>query len=151
MSAEEFERLFPNLRSRGYSVSSAPDPRYNCASWALNHTSVCYDPFPSPGCYWPRDIPRDTSVDSYEFLFRKEGYSRCGDAEPEQGFEKIALFAQGNSFMHVARLTPSGSWTSKIGGLEDIEHRSLDALQPSDYGTVAIVMRQPLSLRPDSR
>lgn len=38
----------------------------------------------------------------------------------------------------------SGTWTSKLGPQEDIEHHELDGLVGDKYGTVAVIMRKPL-------
>ncbi len=42
----------------------------------------------------------------------------------------------------MARQVESGLWTSKLGSLEDIEH-SLEALEGSVYGAVAVLLKRP--------
>jgi hypothetical protein len=66
-------------------------------------------------------------------------------------FEKIALYADKNGLpSHAARQLPSGTWTSKLGPMEDIEHLMLEALEDaagttSAYGKVALIVRRPIS------
>jgi hypothetical protein len=59
----------------------------------------------------------------------------------ETGLEKVAIFAKGETALHVARQLPSGKWTSKIGRWEDIEHDLL-ALEGERYGEVAQIMQR---------
>jgi hypothetical protein len=68
----------------------------------------------------------------------------CEDGRLESGFEKIALFALEGLPKHAARQLQSGRWTSKLGRLEDIEH-TLDDLTGALYGSVALVMKRPVS------
>lgn len=44
---------------------------------------------------------------------------------------------------HAARLQPNGKWTSKLGELQDIEHRLRD-LEGEVYGSVVLVMKRPV-------
>ena len=46
-------------------------------------------------------------------------------------------------FTHVALQLPTGRWTSKLGGLEDIEHDTLKALEGIDYGEPVRFMKRP--------
>ena len=56
-------------------------------------------------------------------VFRSLGFVMRDDGDHEIGLEKIALYAtDDDEYTHVARQLPSGKWTSKLGGLEDIEH-----------------------------
>jgi hypothetical protein len=57
-------------------------------------------------------------------------------------FERVAVFVDGGGApTHVARLLPSGRWSSKLGEWIDIEH-DLSALEGPAYGRVASVMRR---------
>lgn len=72
------------------------------------------------------------------------GYALCKNAGYEDGFEKIAIYVDSNGKpTHVARQLSSGHWTSKLGKLEDIEHKTLESLSGSQYGTVAVIMKRP--------
>lgn len=70
------------------------------------------------------------------------GFERCQHGSLEPDMEKIAIYAAGYSFRHVARQLPNGNWTSKLGRLEDIEHESLDAICGEEYGKVVIFMQR---------
>lgn len=139
----EIEGEFPRLRTSPYTITSPKDWTYNCIAWAAGMTDVPWWPDPNHDCYWPTDIPRERSLPCFSKAYRQLGYERCDSPAVESAFEKIAIFvdAEGEP-THAARQLPSGRWTSKLGQLEDIEH-DLHALEDSDYGTVALIMRRP--------
>ena len=82
-------------------------------------------------------------MDSFIRAYALQGYSVCASADYEEGFEKIAIYAdsQGKP-THAARQLSTGHWTSKLGGLEDIEHFTLEGLNGAEYGAVALVMKR---------
>lgn len=75
-------------------------------------------------------------------MFRSLHFELCTDAAYEDGYEKIAIYAQGNVPKHVARQLPDGIWTSKLGSDEDIYHNTLDVLEGGDYGDVVQLMKR---------
>jgi len=93
---------------------------------------------------WPAGVPKGFYIQNYIRLFRHLGYEPCDSSGLEDGFEKVALYADemGIVFTHVAKQLPDGSWTSKLGPYEDIQHNSLDAFDGSDYGKLAVVMKR---------
>ena len=63
------------------------------------------------------------------------------DLEP--GYEKVCIYTSDDgSPQHVARQLASGTWTSKIGSLEDIEHSTVAALEGKEYGTAKVIMKR---------
>jgi len=97
-----------------------------------------------PVCPWSW---LDTFVRLYEI---EGGYKPCESDDLELGFEKVAIYVDGNGEVtHAARQTEDGAWTSKLGEWEDIAHKNLDALTGEDpaYGAVAKVLKR---LRPGS-
>jgi len=78
------------------------------------------------------------------------GYQLCDmDASVEILYEKIALFGypgQDDGFSHVAYQLYFG-WTSKLGGLHDIIHKTLTGLECDNYGVVKAIMKRRSSLR----
>jgi hypothetical protein len=85
-------------------------------------------------------------------VFRTLGYEPCDSAEPESDCEKVAIYVDLlNRPTHMARQLSSGWWTSKLGGLEDVIHRTLSEIEGTgipddrDYGRVAIFLRRPKS------
>jgi hypothetical protein len=75
------------------------------------------------------DNPHD--LDCYVALFETWGFLRCADAQYEEGFLKIALYADNRSFQHVAKQLRDGTWSSKAGRLHDLRHHELEALHPA--------------------
>lgn len=148
------EDLFPGLRGSGYLVKSPQDDTYNCIAWAAGatNTSRWWWPFGDPQkTYWPEGVPREETVEAFRRLFEALGYIVCGHADVEPGYEKIALFADaGGSPLHAARQLPDGRWTSKLGGLEDIEHGLLD-LAGTEYGSVVLVLKRALPAAPSEK
>jgi hypothetical protein len=56
----------------------------------------------------------------------------------------VALYALGDEPRHTARQLAQGTWTSKLGRSEDIEHR-LEDLEGSLYGKVVKLLKRPAS------
>lgn len=137
------ETWFPNLRQTGYEHTSARDIGYNCVAWAAGDQTRWWENLPLPGYYWPDDVGEDGSIESLVKVFEQLGYEVCGSEDIEEGCEKVALYADTNGgYTHAARQLPDGWWTSKIGGFEDIRHRSLHGLCSSDYGGVMFIMKR---------
>jgi hypothetical protein len=77
-------------------------------------------------------------------VYRLSGYESCSGWTMEDGYEKIALYADSSGLpTHAARQLPGGRWTSKLGRHVDIEHADRYALQGSDYGSPVFFMRRP--------
>jgi len=137
------EDAFPSLREAGYRLTSPSSPTYNCIAWAAREESRWWWPDPRGFYYWPPSVPRTETVESFVRAFRTLGFAPCGKAaEPEAGFERIALYGDEGRVKHPARQLPDGKWTSKLGESVDIEH-PLDALVGRLYGNVLVVMRRP--------
>ena len=139
---------FPKLNSQNHRTTSPATPSYNCVAWAANDSSRWWDHLYG---YWPEGVARDDSVQAYVDLFRRLGFELCDNSEPEPGFEKIAVYGKAGDFTHVARLLESGSWTSKLGGLEDIEHDDLGSLaddSDDSYGRPLVFLRRARANQP---
>lgn len=139
--------LFPRLAEQEFRVTSPATENYNCIAWAAGVNDSVWDP--AAGYYWPANASRRLTVDAFVSVFKALGYEHCETPDPEPTFEKVAIFSGGVGWpTHVARQLANGSWTSKIGGLEDIEHAALDALSGTEYGApVAFLKRPRLSSR----
>jgi hypothetical protein len=141
--SSNIEILFPKLRGSEYSITSPATPEYNCIAWAAGDTEAWWWPDSQNIYYWPPDVPRSETLAAFLRAYEILGYSRCHDANTEEGFEKVALYIGPNGKpTHAARQLPSGSWTSKLGQLEDIEHRSLESLINSPYGSIAVILKR---------
>ena len=70
------------------------------------------------------------------------GFVICADGSLEEGVEKVAIYAVGDEYMHAALQLGSGSWTSKMGTGEDIEHDAPENLAGPCYGHVTAFMKR---------
>jgi len=138
----DVQDLFPNLTRDNHRKTSECTRRYNCVAWALGFDNQWWEPISAPGYYWPGSRHVWT-VDGYANVFTEHlGFHECGDGALEHGFDKIAIYGEGNDFLHVARQLPEGNWTSKLGRDIDIEHESVEALAGPEYGTVKKYMKR---------
>ena len=91
-------------------------------------------------------MPREESIATFLRAYESLGYAQCDNTELEAGFTKVALYANGQEPTHAARQLPDGTWTSKLGPLEDISH-TLDGLVGNEYGSVVAVLKRPLPMK----
>src|SRR4051812_6761114 len=118
----ERESAFPSLRRADYEVTSDADWAYNCIAHAAGKNDAPWWPMEeeTEGVFWPKDAPREVTVNAFIAAFGTEGYFPCDGPEPEAGFEKVAIYLDGNEKpAHAAKQLPSGAWTSKLGTWED--------------------------------
>jgi hypothetical protein len=143
MGEYEIEKIFPNLRISGYSITSPATTEYNCIAWSVGDTEVWWWPDSQHLYYWPSELPRIETLDAFIKVFEILGYSVCNDAVHEKGFEKIAIYVDSKGKpAHVARQLSSGSWTSKLGQLEDVEHSKLNDIAGLQYGSVGVILKR---------
>jgi hypothetical protein len=153
------EMRFPNLAAGGYDPTSDATrypPQigaYNCIAWAaqdpsINKPQTCRFWWPEgTNVYWPSWIadPENTVacfIRTFSFL----GYTLCDNSRLEFGYDKVALYAIHTTKRpinppsrwqdltdwmptHMARQLIDGTWTSKLGGSEDVNHFTLDAIE----------------------
>lgn len=132
----------PELAAAGCAVTSPPDRRYNCIAWAAGTTAEWWED--TPGYRWPVSN-RSPRIESLEEVFCSLGYKRCESEEREEGFEKVALYADGDVWTHASRQMPNGGWKSKLGMEEDVVHPTARSASGKSYGTVYCIMRRPKS------
>lgn len=148
MRDPELEQCFPKLQTGAYRITSPEDPKYNCVAFALGCVTLFFQrySFPSKTYYWPPQVERDDTVESWMKVFALHGYMPCDNGELESGVEKIAIYVGTDGEpSHVAKQLPSGWWQSKLGSDYDIEHETLDLLAGEDedeYGTVQVFMKR---------
>jgi hypothetical protein len=121
---------FPSLHESPHNITSEPTDVYNCVGWVHRELDRWYE----PDIYWPDDVPEpagEDDLDCYVALFETWGFVRCDDADYEEGFLKIAIYADDGSFQHVAKQLRDGTWSSKAGRLHDLRHHALEALHPA--------------------
>jgi len=150
----EQEAFFPNLNRAEYRITSPPTAEYNCIAHAAGHADGWWWPVDADGVTWPDGIDKAETLASFVAAYSTKGYAICDSPHLESGAEKIAIYADENSTpTHAARQLPSGTWTSKLGELEDIEHATLEALEDTTsrglgYGRVVIILKREAPLTP---
>ena len=103
--------------------------RYNCVAWAAEDEEHWW--WPDEDSYWPEGVPREETIAALVAAFEKLGFVSCNDPLLEAAYEKVAIYAAPDGIpTHVARQLPSGLWSSKLGQLQDIEHRLEDLGAP---------------------
>jgi hypothetical protein len=125
---------FPHLGS-DYQVLGPATGRYNCIAWSFGITDKCV---------WP-----GKSLELFDGLNARFGYKPADglDYQCQRGVQKIVLYGKrvNGKFevTHQARQMPDGTWTSKIGKMALIRHRTPDALDGPGYGhPVAVYYRR---------
>lgn len=135
-------RDFPDSRKEPFKITSTQTAQYNCIAWAFGDDSKWYWPDPYQISYWPENVTRKETVDSFIELYQSIGYEICRDSKYESGYEKIAIFADENyAPTHAARQLEDGSWTSKLGQSFDVEH-SMNSITDGIYGEPVIFMKR---------
>jgi hypothetical protein len=139
--------LFPLAPRFSIGVDSPQTPRYNCLAWALRRDDLPIWPDPEEETSWPVGWVRNDSVDSIIALLEHVGFveSPNGKGMLEAAYEKIAIYAEGDTPLHVARQDSDGIWKSKLGILADIWHKTPFVIESKDYGRVVKIMRRSLA------
>lgn len=130
----------PNIDPNGYWTTSEPNEAYNCIAWAAGETDRWWshvEPY-----YWPSNVDRAATIEALVSAFASIGYEECDTSGLEYGYEKIALFAINGLWSHAARQLEDGTWTSKLGIFQDIEHVALNGLCGDFYGEIFCIMRR---------
>ena len=144
MSNSWSSNSLPSLCSNNHRITSPAKNRYNCVAWAAGSETKWW--WPENKGYWPEGAPRAVTLDAFLSAFATLGYEKCEAGSLEEGYEKISIFAQD----HVGRLRPThaakqlrnGWWTSKLGPLEDIEHKKVEDVSGPCYGEPVVFMRR---------
>lgn len=143
--SDQIERFFPNLLSSSYRITSQATATYNCIAWAAEDQTAWWWPDADGSYYWPVNVVRDETMKAFIAAYATLGYQPCSSFLQEQGYDKIAIYADdAGTPTHAARLLPTDQWTSKLGELEDIAHSTLEGLGGNVYGTPKQALRRPL-------
>lgn len=140
---KHLEELFPNLVAVGYSPKSEQSRVYNCIAYAAGDESRRWEGFREGGYHWPDGAQEGHSLEALVSAFHALGYSPCENSGLEPDSEKVVIYVDDNGlWSHAAKQCDDGQWTSKLGSLEDIIHRTPEALTGPDpaYGSVACFM-----------
>jgi hypothetical protein len=97
--------------------------------------------------YWPPGAPQEVTVSAFLKAFETVGCAQCKDGKLDKGFEKVALYARKTASglipTHASRQLPNGTWTSKLGPLQDVEHNKSVHVNGPVYGGVVHYMKRP--------
>ena len=100
--------------------------------------------------YWPKGVPRDITIEAFIQAYEALGFRVCDGPELEPGFQKIAIYVdQDGDPSHAARQLENGTWTSKIGDHEEIEHINLECLFGPCYGQAVRTYMKRVRQGPD--
>lgn len=149
MSKVDLLYAFPGLAIEGYEKTSDETPKYNCIGWAANDDQNWWWPsrFTPPGkvSFWPRNAPEKLTLGAFERAFKSRGFFpvKDGSRQPEDGYEKVAIYALGTKPTHAARQLPDGKWTHKLGSDIDVT-ANLTAVEGERYGKVVRVLRRKI-------
>jgi hypothetical protein len=134
--------VFSGLEATPYKITSPVTRSYNCIAFAAEDDTRWW--WPADDTYWPSNVPKEETLESFIKAFEMLGYAPCENGELEPNYKKVAIYTdKQNTPTHMARQLPSGSWVSKCGGLEDIEH-VLEGLEgDNEYGKVTQFLKKP--------
>lgn len=147
MAEALYDSDFPNLRKSGFHRTSEP-AYYNCVAHVVGDFKRKwwpgeYAPYWSID-FWPENVPKEETLTAFVLALATVGYEPCNDGVLEAGIEKVAVYALNGMVRHMALQHQQGSWRSKLGSDEDIEH-SLDGLEGPAYGNVIAFLKRPRS------
>lgn len=79
-------------------------------------------------------------------LFRYWRFEPCTSGGLDEALEKIAVWFDGERFLHVAKQLENGWWSSKLGIYHDISHATNECLcggRPNEYGSDPEFLARP--------
>lgn len=138
----------PSLTTGNHTTTSPATTRYNCVAFSIHDDLVSL--WPDDDNRWPETVPRQETIRAFELFFLQLKFIRVSldNTHYEDGYEKVALYADQGVPQHVARQIGDGRWKSKLGELADIEHRDLAALEGGQYGYVVAIFRRKFNGAP---
>lgn len=153
---ENFPRLTPDL----YEVVDDETDVYNCIAYAAGDTTRWWWPDPFGVYYWPLS-KREQTVECFIEMFESLDYSKCRCSLKRRSLVKIALYYDpvgcaslritAGSPTHAAIQQNNGTWRSKLGDWELIEHRTLKSLNGTDPTGVRISYGEPVQIMRKAR
>jgi type VI secretion system secreted protein VgrG len=134
LETAQMARDFPRL-GRSYALLAPSTRTYNCIAWSLGITDRWV---------WP-----GANVSDFDGLYGRQGYRRLGNLNyrTQPGVDKLVLYAKRKAdgsweCTHAARQMANGTWTSKLGALPLIGHRTPGDVSGPSYGVpIAVYVR----------
>jgi hypothetical protein len=139
---------FPNLWPEDFKCQSDPETDYNCIAWAARRTDKKWWPTTTKPYFWPPGLPKKPvhiaeNPTNFIRAFQREGYRPCRSDRFSWWHEKVVIYVGNDGRVkHMARRLSDGTWTSKLGIAEDIDHRNLGCIAGGLYGTVKVVLKR---------
>ena len=146
-------KKFPKLaQDKNFKITSKASNDYNCIAWACKYDDRWIQPpylgKPNLDCviWWPPEVREGTDICCLVSVFENQGYMICDTFEHEDGYVKVALYADvsKNQWTHAAREKRYGNWTSKLGPSVDIQHGTPYTIESDIYGKVYCVMKKKI-------
>ena len=135
---------FPNLTNQNHFITSPQTDNYNCIAWSFGVDNKWLDPT-TPDSYWPFETVSTDPLEALVTAYQEKGYEKCDNPDLEAGYSKVAIYVGSEGLRHVAVQLESGNWTSKLGGLEDIQHETLGDLEGKEYGKAQILLKKRIT------
>lgn len=85
-------------------------------------------------------MPRNDSIANIIDFLVLAGFSACENSVKLPGIEKIAIYTDGDTPLHLARQLSDGRWASKLGRIIDVIHTTPEAVGGGQYGNPTIFM-----------
>ena len=142
LTKEEIEELFPSSPG-SFEITSEADDAYNCISWSVNDKRRPWWPWPRSWVYWPPGAPREETVAAFIQMYEILFFVKCECADREDGYDKVAIYANKDGPTHAARSWKEDSaWSSKLGDENDIAHHTPESIEGTEYGRVVQIMKR---------
>jgi hypothetical protein len=139
LTEDQFRAVFPRLNFTVSTITSDESPLFNCIAYAADDDQHWW----WPTSHWPIAW-REEAVDCFIAAFCTLRYLPCRHGDLEHGYEKVALYTDGNRTpTHMAKQRPDGIWISKCGPNQDIQH-SPEELHSPLYGRVHTYLCRPI-------
>ena len=142
---------FPMLaHDANFEITSDCTPAYNCIGWALGMNDVwigLYHPSNFAWSWWPEGVACNEKTESLVALFEYFGFAQSDNASPEEGYDKVALYADEEGWTHAARIIAKNVLHSKIGTAWDIHHSGGHLFDSTEYGKIFAYMKRPIADR----
>ena len=135
-------KSFPNLGNA--KVLDASGRNYNCISATLGIHNQWIN---------PKTGPANAPLAPMDKLYASQGFQRLPnlDLRPDGKNQKVALYATKNAngsvkqVTHAALQQPNGTWTSKLGQLPLIQHKSAYSVAGPMYGSPVAAYARPMA------
>lgn len=140
---DAIEQLFPRLCGTSWTIKSRKTKRYNCFAWAAREKHRRWD-F-AKGAYWPSGAKRLSGIAYLVGAYLAEGFSVCNKSDCQtydSTADSIVVYEMNRIGMHAARLLANGMWSSKLGDLEDVQHKKPEDISGTTYGNPIVYMKR---------